>query len=110
MTLLLGFQWLGEGAARVLDAPIPGPVLGLAALLGLLLVRRREPEDDLKRTSRGLLAHLSLLFVPAGVGVVVHLEALARAALPVAAAVLVGTLVAVAVTGLVARALARSDS
>lgn len=103
---LLVFQWLGEVLARLFDLPVPGPVLGMAALLATLLFRSRRKEElpeSLDQVSAGLLSHLSLLFVPAGVGVLVHVEAIREAALPLGAVVLLGTPVALAGTALIGR-------
>lgn len=99
---LLLCQLAGEALARALGLPVPGPVLGLALLLLALLARGAVP-DALGRTADGLLAHLGLLFVPAGVGVVMHLEVLAGDAGAIALAVLGGTLLAIGVTGLLAQ-------
>lgn len=73
--LLLGCQLIGEAAARGLDLPIPGPVLGLALLLVTLRVVPRLGET-LRPTIGVILANLSLMFVPAGVGVIGNLDAL----------------------------------
>ncbi|MFP5462523.1 MAG: CidA/LrgA family protein, partial [Gammaproteobacteria bacterium] len=70
LTLLLVIQLAGEVIARALGLPIPGPVIGMGLLFLALLVRR-GPGEDLRRTSGQLLQHLSLLFVPAGTGIVV---------------------------------------
>jgi putative effector of murein hydrolase LrgA (UPF0299 family) len=80
--LILLCQLLGEIVVRGMGAPIPGPVVGLIVLLLLLQGRdrigllRRGPLGDggVERAAGGMLAHLSLLFVPAGVGVVQHLD------------------------------------
>ncbi|MGX9390631.1 CidA/LrgA family protein [Nitrobacteraceae bacterium UC4446_H13] len=80
--LILLCQLLGEIVVRGVGAPIPGPVVGLIVLLLLLQGRdrigllRRGPLGDggVERAAGGMLAHLSLLFVPAGVGVVQHLD------------------------------------
>lgn len=85
LSLILLCQLTGEAVVRGLDLPLPGPVLGLVLLLILLLLRdrisiiARGPLTDggVETTSKGLLAHLSLLFVPAGVGVVQKLDLLA---------------------------------
>ena len=71
---LLVCQLLGEALVRVLGIPVPGPVVGMAGLLAVLVVRPAwlaalKPTDN-------LLQHLSLLFVPAGVGVMLHLQRL----------------------------------
>jgi holin-like protein len=48
-----------------------------------------------------LLSHLSLLFVPAGVGVMLHLRRLADEALAVGVALVVSTALSIVVTALV---------
>jgi holin-like protein len=82
LSLILLCQLAGEVFVRSLGLPMPGPVIGLMLLLVLLLMRdrfamlARGPLQDgsVESTSRGLLANLSLLFVPAGVGVVQKLD------------------------------------
>ncbi len=75
LTALLMFQLAGEVTARTLGLPVPGPVIGMAFLFVALLVSPRMA-DAISPTAKVLLAHLSLLFVPAGVGVVGHLNRL----------------------------------
>jgi holin-like protein len=65
---LIAFQLVGEIVVRVIGVPVPGPVAGMALLLGALALRGGVPAS-LERTARGLLQHLALLFVPVGVGV-----------------------------------------
>jgi putative effector of murein hydrolase LrgA (UPF0299 family) len=75
LSLILLCQLAGEVIVRGLGLPMPGPVLGLMFLLLLLLGRDRFAllargplqGDGVESVSRGLLAHLSLLFIPAGV-------------------------------------------
>jgi holin-like protein len=82
LSLILLCQLAGEAFVRGLGLPMPGPVIGLMLLLLLLLLRDRFAMlargplqgDGVESTSRGLLANLSLLFVPAGVGVVQKLD------------------------------------
>jgi holin-like protein len=80
---------------RFLGLPLPGPVLGML-LLFLTLLLRRGPGTGLENVSGGLLAHLSLLFVPAGVGLMVHWDRLVAEWLPIAAALLLSTLLTMA--------------
>jgi len=104
--ILLTFQLVGEVAARGLALPAPGPVIGLALLVGALAVTRRwRPFDqealaasDLGHAARGLLAALPLLFVPAGVGVVQYLGLLREQGLALAAALIVSTVVTLIAT------------
>ncbi len=106
LTTLILCQFVGEVVARALGLPLPGPVLGLLLLLGLLMVRG-GPDDAMRTTSNGLLRHLSLLFVPAGVGVVTQLDALAQDWLAIAVAILVSTALGLVVTGVVMQRLSR---
>lgn len=69
LTLLLVCQLLGEIVIRALSLPVPGPVLGMFFLF-LFLLLRDGPSTELRTTAQALLQHLSLLFVPAGTGVV----------------------------------------
>lgn len=106
LTLLLVFQLLGEVLVQALALPVPGPVLGLA-LLFLALVARGRVAPALRETANGLLQHFSILFVPAGAGVLLHVHRLRADWLPVAVALLVSTLLSVAVTALTLRALVK---
>ena len=95
LATLLVFQLLGEVLVRALAAPVPGPVVGMALLL-LALVARPALLTGLKPTAQTLLQHLSLLFVPAGVGVILHLQRLGDEALAIGVALVLSTLVGLA--------------
>jgi holin-like protein len=107
ITALLVCQLAGEVAARALALPVPGPVIGMVLLFLVLLLRGKETPAELGRTADALLDNLGLLFVPAGVGVVLHLPLLARDWAPLSLAILAGTLAAIAATGRIAQALLR---
>lgn len=96
-TLLLVLQLLGEVLAMGLHLPIPGPVIGMALLFGILVLRGETPEG-LETTADGLLRNLSLLFVPAGVGVMLHLSLIEREWLPISVSIVAGTVIAIALT------------
>lgn len=106
LTLILLCQLAGELAADLFRLPVPGPVIGMA-LLFLGLRWRGEVPDDVGRASDGLLANLSLLFVPAGVGVMSLGAVIEQAAAPIAAAIFVSTLLAIASAALTMEALMR---
>lgn len=97
LTLLLVFQLAGEILVRLFAVPIPGPVIGMLLMLLMLLIRR-SVAPELRATSLGILEHLSLLFVPAGVGVIVHFNRLAGELAPIVLALFASTLLAVAAT------------
>lgn len=104
LTWILLCQLAGEIIVLTLALPVPGPVVGLALLFGAL-VWRGGPSPTLRTTAQGLLQHLSLLFVPAGVGVMLHIDRLAAEWLPLGLALLLSTLITLLVTAFVLRRL-----
>src|SRR5574343_1619393 len=97
--LLLAFQLAGETLRVALHLPVPGPVLGMALLL-MYLIARRGPSEPLRSTAGTLLQNLSLMFVPAGTGVMLHAGRLVDEAGPIAVALVASTLLGLAATGL----------
>jgi len=104
LTIILLCQLLGEVVVRGFGWLVPGPVLGMMFLLVFLSLRDRiktkVPEfgKALDSTGKGLLAHLSLLFIPASVGVVQRLGVLAEYGIGLAVALVVSTFVTLVVT------------
>lgn len=94
---LLAFQLAGEVIVRALGLPLPGPVLGMLLLAVALAVRGGVP-PALEQLARGLLEHLSLLFIPAGVGILAHLQRVSEAWFALAVTVLASTAVTLAVS------------
>ena len=114
MSALRGFAWLllcqsaGELCARALGLALPGPVIGMLVLLAALNLRWvREPVEA---AADALLQHLSLLFVPVGVGVIVHVGLLADHGWRLAIVVIASTLLGLAATALVLHKLWRRDA
>lgn len=103
ITVLLACQLAGEVIARAAGMPVPGPVLGMVLLFAGLLVKGGVPEG-LQQTATGVLGHLSLLFVPAGVGVMAHLSLLEAEWDALLAALVGSTVATIAVTALVMKA------
>lgn len=99
VAILLLCQLAGELIVVFMDWPVPGPVIGMALLFVGLMLRGEVPEN-LAQTANGLLGQLSLLFVPAGVGVMTHLTLLGNQWLPLTASLVTSTLLTIAVTGL----------
>jgi holin-like protein len=101
-TLLLVYQLAGEVLVHLVGLPVPGPVVGMLLLFLTLLMRGNAP-DWLRDTCQTLLSHLSLLFVPAGVGVLLHFKRLGAEWLPISVALVASTVVTIGVTALVMR-------
>ncbi|MEH6457136.1 MAG: CidA/LrgA family protein [Cocleimonas sp.] len=105
ITALLCFQLLGEFSVHLLKLPLPGPVAGLIFLLIFLTIlgrsksnKRQQALSTIEQSSSALLNHLSLLFVPAGVGVMVHFDKLANEWLAISVALIFGVLITLATT------------
>lgn len=106
LSLILLCQLAGEVMVRGLALPMPGPVVGMLVLLLLLLARDRFAllakgplqGGGVEGASRGLLAHLSLLFIPAGVGVVQKLDLLAEHGIAILLILAVSVVVTLLVT------------
>jgi holin-like protein len=100
--ILLLFQLIGEVIAHGFGLPIPGPVIGMLLLLIYLLLNR-DALEKLEPTANGLLRHMSILFVPAGVGIMLHGQRIVAEALPIIVALIVSTVSGMIVTALVAK-------
>ena len=109
LTQLLVFQLLGEVVARWLALPVPGPVLGMLFLF-VALALRGGPDHDLHATSQSLLQHLSLLFVPAGTGIMIHLHRVADEWLPLLLSLVISTVATLVVTALVMKLFMRAPA
>ena len=104
-----GFLKQAEVVARGLNLPVPGPVLGMLFLF-LALALRGGPGHELQTTSQNLLQHLSLLFVPAGTGIMIHLHRVADEWLPLLLSLLISTVATLVVTALVMKLCMRGQT
>jgi putative effector of murein hydrolase LrgA (UPF0299 family) len=106
LAALLLCQLAGEAVVRVGGLPVPGPVVGMVILFALLAAKAPLPAM-MQDTSDGILRHLSLLFVPAGVGLVNNLDRLGSDGLRLFVVVLLSTVIALTTTALVFAGIAR---
>ncbi len=104
---LMACQLVGEVIVRLLDVPVPGPVVGMVVLFALLQLRRSGDDATVVRAAEGLLRHLQLLFIPAGVGVIVYLDAIRDNAVPIVGAMLISWFVGLALVAWTVVALER---
>ena len=97
LTLLFFCQLAGEVAVHAAGVAFPGPVLGMGLIFAFLLARGRS-DPGLDAAADGLLRNLSLLFVPAAVGIVQQAGLIAQNWLAISAAILVSTVLTLVVT------------
>ncbi len=107
LTLLLIYQLMGEGISLFFSLSVPGPVIGMSLLFLSLLafykikngnVEKQAQENALTISASAILSHLSLLFIPAGVGLIVHIDRLGDQWLPIVAAIILGSIITMSVT------------
>jgi len=109
------FQLAGEFVQKFFELSIPGPVIGLILLLSFLLLKNRynrSPstfERELVSSCESLLNYLPLLFIPVGVGVVMHLTLLEDNLISVITIIILGTLLTLAITGFIMEKLLKED-
>jgi len=97
LTLIFCCQLLGELFIGATGLPVPGPVVGMFLLFVGLLVRGGIPEG-LGRVGDALISNLSLLFIPAGVGVMLHIRLIGAEIVPISVSLVLSTVLTVGVT------------
>ena len=109
------FQLAGEFVQKFFELSIPGPVIGLILLLSVLLLKNkynRSPstfERELVSSCESLLNYLPLLFIPVGVGVVMHLTLLEENLISVITIIILGTLLTLGISGFIMERLLKED-
>ncbi|MCW6510421.1 CidA/LrgA family protein [Lichenifustis flavocetrariae] len=106
IALLLMCQLLGEALHRLTGIPLPGAVLGLLLLLLWFVIRPRE-RPVLSAVATWLIAHLSIMFVPAAVGLMQQGAILSRYGAGIVIATAISTILTLLVTVSVFRVVAR---
>lgn len=108
LTLILLCQLAGQLLTGTFQLPLPGPVAGMVFLFLFLLARGSVP-SDLAGVADALLGALSLLFVPAGVGVMLHFGLLAQDWVPIAGALIISTILTITITAMMMAWLSRGQ-
>ena len=113
--IILLYQLIGELFQKFFGLSIPGPVIGLVLLLPtLLLIQKRQSvvpiKEDLFNSAEILLNYLPLLFIPVGVGVVMHLSLLEDNLASVVFVIILGTLSTLALTGYIMEKILRKKT
>ena len=103
--IIFFYQLMGEALKKIFEIRIPGPVIGLILLLVTLILLKRvriKSVNNLKKevadTSTYILRYLSFLFVPIGVGVVMHFSYLENNLSKVLVIVFVSTILTICIS------------
>lgn len=106
--ILIGLLLLGDVVSDGLSLPVPGSVIGMVMLFIGLIVLKGVPED-LGKVSDGLIAHIGLLFVPAGAGISLYLGMIAENWLMIVLASLGSTVLTLIFTAMMFKLLSKGD-
>jgi holin-like protein len=97
--VLIGYHQLGEFIKAWLGWSVPGSVLGMLMMF-LTLLTIKQPPKIIKHSSEFLLKHLALLFVPAGVGIMLLFDLLVDEWFAMLISMVLSTLLSLAFVGL----------
>lgn len=89
--------FVGQWLSTLLPLSLPGPLLGLLLLFFALLLLGHVPRS-LDRLCQLMLQHLSILFVPATLGVILYKDEFAQHGVLIVVALLVSTFVSLLLT------------
>ena len=104
--ILLAFLYAGNAISSLLRLPLPGSVLGMVMLAAALHLGVVRPEW-VRPAADPLIRHMSLLYIPPGVGVMAYFGVIRREWLPLVAAGVVGMVAVMLVVGRLQQAMER---
>ena len=105
--IIFFYQLLGEAIQKIFEINIPGPVIGLILLLLCFIIfskkltQSKKIIKEISVTSNQIINYLSLLFVPIGVGVVMHINYLGDNLFKIFSIIIIGTLATLVFTAFV---------
>jgi holin-like protein len=105
--IIFFYQLLGEAIQKIFEINIPGPVIGLILLLlsfiifSKKLTHSKKIIKEISVTSNQIINYLSLLFVPIGVGVVMHINYLGDNLFKIFSIIIIATLATLVFTAFV---------
>jgi holin-like protein len=105
--IIFFYQLLGEAIQKFFEINIPGPVIGLILLLLTFIffskkfTQSKKIIKEISVTCHQIINYLSLLFVPIGVGVVMHINYLGDNLFTIFSIIIIGTLATLVFTAIV---------
>ena len=105
--IIFFYQLLGEAIQKFFEINIPGPVIGLILLLLTFIffsnkfTQSKKIIKEISTISHQIINYLSLLFVPIGVGVVMHINYLGDNLFTIFSIIIIGTLATLVFTAIV---------
>lgn len=96
--IILAVTFIGEVLKYLIPLPIPASIYGLVIMLGLLLTKRIQV-SAVKEASSFLIEIMSIMFIPAGVGLMVSWNAIKDIWVQLVVIIIVTTIAVMAATG-----------
>ncbi|SDZ77843.1 holin-like protein [Oribacterium sp. KHPX15] len=103
---IMAFTFIGEALNKLLPLPIPAGVYGLVLLLAGLITGIVKLED-VETTGGFLLDTMTLMFIPAAVGIMSVTDILLPVLVPYLVIIIASTVIVMTVTGIAASLILR---
>ncbi|MBQ3112992.1 MAG: CidA/LrgA family protein [Phascolarctobacterium sp.] len=104
--LLLFLQWISTEIIAFLGIPFPPPLLGMLILTALLCTGVIK-ENYIEDICTALIDKMALLFLPAGVSMILYLDVIKAELLPISLTVILSSVIILCSTALVLEILLR---
>ena len=106
LAIILFLQWLSTAIISFLGIPFPPPLLGMLILTALLCTGVIK-ENYIEDICTALIDKMALLFLPAGVSMILYLDVIKAELLPISLTVLISSVIILCSTALVLEMLLR---
>ncbi len=106
LAIILFLQWLSTEIIAFLGIPFPPPLLGMLILTALLCTGVIK-ENYIEDICTALIDKMALLFLPAGVSMILYLEVIKAELLPISLTVILSSVIILCSTALVLEMLLR---
>lgn len=106
LAILLALQWLSTEIITFLGIPFPPPLLGMLILTALLCTGVIK-ENYIEDICTALIDKMALLFLPAGVSMILYLDVIKAELLPISLTVILSSVIILCSTALVLEMLLR---
>ena len=107
--IILAVTFIGEVLKLCIPLPIPASIYGLVIMLGLMMTKI-VPVKSVKDAGSFLIEIMSLMFIPAGVGLMISWNEISDIWLPLVLIIIITTVVVMVVTGRVTQRVISHDN
>jgi holin-like protein len=107
--IILAVTFIGEVLKLCIHLPIPASIYGLVIMLGLMMTKI-VPVKSVKDAGSFLIEIMSLMFIPAGVGLMISWNEISDIWLPLVLIIIITTVVVMVVTGRVTQRVISQDN